>query len=128
VIGVMDQLAFGDTSSERHHQRVHDEVGGLAFTHRPARETKVVQILDAGEEELAVAAAELGDVRDPPLVRPPGGEVTLQQVACGRGVFLASPPPLTSVHADQTAFGHDPRHSLAAVMPASVVKLTRHAR
>jgi hypothetical protein len=66
VIGMMQQLAVGCASSERHHERVHDQVSGLSFAHRPARQALVVEVLDAGEEQFPVAARELGDVSDPP--------------------------------------------------------------
>lgn len=75
VIRVMDELGGRRAASERHHEGVDDEVGGLAFAHRPARHATVVEDLDPGEVELAVTAFELGDVRDPPLIGSPGGEV-----------------------------------------------------
>ena len=100
------------TSREGHHQGVDDEVGGLSFAHRPPGEALVVEV-DAGEVELAVAAPELGDVRDPSLVGPLGGEVALQQVRRRRGVGPAATPLLAAVGADQAALGHDPRHPLA---------------
>lgn len=62
---------------------VDDEVGGLAFTYRLADQGAVV-VLYPGEEHLAVAALELGEVRKPPLVRTRGGGIALQQMRCWR--------------------------------------------
>jgi hypothetical protein len=76
---VVQQVTVGDASCERHHQGADGEVSGLTFTHRPAREALVAQVLDAGEEELAVDA---------------------KQVTRGCGVGFAAPPAAAAVHAD----------------------------
>lgn len=76
-IGVMNEpVSFRVPSSERHHQGVHDEIGDLAFTHRPTDDGLAVEVLDPGEDKLAVQAAELGDVGDPPRVRCRCGEIS----------------------------------------------------
>ena len=119
----MDELAVGCASGESHDERVDDEVCGLAFSHRPAREALVMQVFDAGEEQLPVAASELGDVRDPPLIGTSCGEGTLQQIGGWRGVRPASPPAAAAVGADEAALGHDPRDPLAGMTPTSVAEL-----
>jgi hypothetical protein len=128
AVGVMHELAIGVTSGERHDQRADDEVGGLAFTHRPPGEALVVEVLDAGEVELAVAASELRDVRDPSLVGPLGCEVAFQQVRRGRGVRAPAAPLPTGVGADQATLGHDPRHPLTRMRSPVVTKLALHPR
>ena len=83
MIGVMDQLAVWLAAAEGHHERGDDQVSGLAFAHGPADERAVVQVPDAGEEELAVLAGELGDVGDPAQIRGLGGEVALSRSGAG---------------------------------------------
>jgi len=65
VIRVMDQLGVWITAGKGHHEGVDDEIGGLAFAHRPAAHASIVEIDDAGPEQLAVNAFELGDVGHP---------------------------------------------------------------
>ena len=67
AIGVMDDFAVRVASSQRHHQGVDDDVGGGPLRHRPAGQTSIVEVEDAGQVELAVAAGELGDVGDLPV-------------------------------------------------------------
>ena len=73
-----------------------------------------MQIQDAGEVELAVAALELGDVGDPALVD--ASAVKSRPIRSGAGAVLASAaaPLLAAVNADEAALGHDPSHPLAA--------------
>src|SRR3974377_250568 len=124
----MQQLAVGGASGEVHDQRVHDEVSGLAFSHGPAREALVAQVLDPGQEQLTVAAAELRDVRDPPRIRTLPGEVALEQITRGRSIEAAASPTLAAVHTHEATLGHDPSDSFAAVVPTGVVELTGHPR
>lgn len=80
-----------------------------------------MQVLDAGEVELAVATRELGDVRDPAFIGPLGGEVPLEQITGGCGGAFASPSLLAAVHADEAALGHQPCDPLGAVMAATIM-------
>lgn len=43
AIGVMDHVTVGMPAGEGHHQRDHDNFGGLSGRHRPARKTAVVR-------------------------------------------------------------------------------------
>lgn len=123
----MDQFAVGISASERHDQRVDDKVGGLAFAHGPAGQALVVEVLDAGQEQLAVQGGELGDVGHPPLVGAFRGEVAFQQVRGRRGVGAAPPPLAPRVGTHETELGHDPRHPLLAHMHTASAQLA-HTR
>jgi len=72
-----------------------------------------MQVADAGEEQLAVAATELADIRDPSQVGPLGGEVPLQQIRSrNHGGIAASTPLVTLVRPYQHGArpgGADPR-------------------
>ena len=88
-----------------------------------------MQVADAGEVELAVAAAELGDVRDPAQIRPLGGEVALQQVRRRHHGGVSAPPPLaTPVSADQAVRAHQPGHAVATRSVAGPAELTSDPR
>ncbi len=47
----MDQLVVGPATTERHHEGVDDQVGGLVDTHRPAHDRLVMEVFDPGEEQ-----------------------------------------------------------------------------
>lgn len=128
AVGVMDEVLVRCPPGQRHDQRVDDQVGGLAFAHRPAGQALIVQVLDAGQEQLPVEAGELGDVGHPALIGLRGGEVALEQIRGRRGVGLATPPLPPAVSAHETAFGHDPRHALSGTAPTTVAKLPRDPR
>ena len=113
AVGMMNELTVGLTASEGHHQCVDDEVGGLSFAHRPADHAAIVEVLDPGQEQLAVAASELA------LVGCRCGEVPSEEIGSGRRVGPAAPPILTTVGIDQAQFTHDPSHTLATD-PATV--------
>lgn len=115
-------------SGLRHDEGADDEVGGLAFANRPAGQALVVEVFDAGEVELAVAAMELGDVGDPTLVGAFGGEVALQQVRRRRRVSPTLPPLPAGVGVDEATLGHDPRQPFPGVLVAMVAELALDAR
>ena len=129
VVGVVQQLACGVAATEGHHQRGDDEVGGLAFAHRPTDQRVVMQVTDAGQVELAVAAAELGDVGDPSLIGALGGEVPLQQVRCrGHGGVAASTPLSSPMGADEALSTHQTGHPMPAGVMAGPAELTSDSR
>jgi len=68
LVAVMDEFTIGSAPRERHHERRDHQIGRLSFSHRPTDEGLVEEVADAGEEEFAVKAVELRDVRDPALV------------------------------------------------------------
>ena len=95
-------------ASERHGQRIDDELGVLMFVHRPADDAAMAQVADAGQVQLALAGRELGDVGHPPQVRTLDCEDPLQMVG-GRGdVGASTPPALASVSTDEAVLTHDP--------------------
>lgn len=125
----MDQIPVRAAPSERHDQGVDNDVGGLAVRHRPTGDAAVMKVENAGEEEFAVAAFELGDVRDPSLVRRCRAEVPSDQIRPRRRVrLLAWPPFLAAVHADEAAFGHDPSDPFAADTSITMLELPQHPR
>jgi hypothetical protein len=92
VIGVVHELVARLASSERHHERGDDQVGGLTFTHRPADEGVVAEIADAGEVELPVDAVKLADVSNPSQIRTWSSEVAFEQVRCRDHPVVGTPP------------------------------------
>ena len=124
AIGVMGQLPGGRVSSaECHDEGVDDEIGRLAFAHRPAHDRLIVKVLDSGQVELAVPTGELGVVGDPPLIGPLGSEVPLEQVRCRGRVRLAAPPSSPAMDTDEAVLAHQPGDSLATDPAATMAKL-----
>lgn len=129
VIGVVQQLPGRVAPPEGHHQRGDDEVGGLAFAHRPTDQRVVVEVADPCQVELAVATAELGDVGDPSLIGALGGEVPLQQVRCRRHGGVAASTPLASpMRPDEALSTHQAGHPMPAGVMAGPAELTSDAR
>ena len=129
MIGVVQQLAGRVAATEGHHQRRNDEVGGLAFAHRPTDQRVVVQVADPGQVELAVDTAELGDVGDPSLIGALGGEVPLQQIRCRRHGGVAASTPLASpMRPDQALSTHQTGHPMPAGVMAGPAELPGDAR
>lgn len=58
----------------------------------------------------------------------PDQTVGLNQITGRRSVRSSAPPAASAVHADQAALGHDPRHPLERITPATVAELTFDAR
>jgi hypothetical protein len=124
----MDEFTIGTSPGERHHERRDHQIGRLSFAHRPADEGLVEEVADAGEKELAVETVELRDVRDPALVGAARAEVALEQVRGVGGVGLAPSPLLSTVHAHQPVFDHDPRHAVTPDPVTAMAQLSEDAR
>jgi len=86
----------------------------------PADERLIENVADAGQEELAVEAVELRDVRDPALVGSRRAEVTLEWVGSVSGVGLAASPLPATVHTLEPVLDHDSRH-VVSLDPVSAV-------
>jgi hypothetical protein len=114
VIRVMQKLLGGLPSTERHHERCDDKVGGLTFAHGPADDRVVVQVADGGQEQLAVLAVELADVGDLAQIGSLGAEIALQQIGCRDHLRVPSLAPLlAAVHADEALSSHEPGDAMA---------------
>ena len=125
-VASLPRLGVGISTRQRHDERVDDEVGGLAFAHRPAGDASVVQVHDPGQEQLPINAAELGDVRDPTLIRCFGGEVAFEEIT-GRSGVGAAAPFLAAVRPDKAALCHQPSHAFLADPDAGSAQLTPDA-
>ena len=100
--------------AERHDEGVDDELGVLVLAHRPADQAPVAQVPDPGHVELALAGRELGDVRDPSLVRALSGEVPLQPIRCRSDVRPAAAPLAACARPCRPSLAHQPGDPLAA--------------
>ncbi len=123
TVVAMPQLAVVMAATERHHQGVDHQVGGLVDPHRPANNRLIMQVLDAGKEQLPIPTGELGDVRHPSAVRRFGGEIPLQQIRRRCGVRPASAPSTATVHPNQTVDSHQPGDPLPTHPPSPVPQL-----
>jgi len=79
----MDEQEVGAASalSERHPQRVEDEVGAHVSCELPADDRAAVGVDHEREVDDAFPAAQVGEVGEPELVRPARGEVALDEVS-----------------------------------------------
>ena len=93
-------LALGD----RHVQGVKDQLGAQVLGHRPADDPAGEAVEHDRQVQPALASALLGDVGHPEPVRSWWGEVPLDQVRCGGGVWVAAgqaaqPAPVAALEA-----------------------------
>jgi hypothetical protein len=80
---VVNELDVGArlAAAERHAQRVEDQVGAHVVGELlPADHAAGEHVDDEAEEHPPCPAPEVGEVRDPQLVRPAGGEVPVDEI------------------------------------------------
>src|SRR5271165_581749 len=101
---------------QSHPQRVEHERGAHVARELPADDPPAVGIDHEAEEHEALPAAQVGEVREPQLIRPGGLEVTLNQIraAQSRRVGTCGAPRLSpSLCALQAVLAHQPLHAAA---------------
>jgi len=76
----MDHARCRSTAGDAHGDRVGDDLGLEVVAHRPADDPARVDVGHDGEEEVALARLDIGDVRTPLLVGPGRGEIALEAV------------------------------------------------
>ncbi len=110
---LLDPLGHG----EGHPERVEHEIGTHVRCELPANDLAVVGVDHEREENEALPAAQIGEVRDPELIAAGGAEVALDQVRpppC-RGVGDRRPPRLPApLRALDLVSAHQPLHSARA--------------
>jgi hypothetical protein len=77
---MMDQPRRRTPASERHPQRVDDQLCAHVRRHRPADDLPGVRVLDRGQIEPALAGPQIGDVRDPQHVWSCRPELPLDEI------------------------------------------------
>jgi hypothetical protein len=82
----MQQFGRPVPSPQRHQQRIQDELRGHGGLHRPADDSPTVEIQNGGQEQPPFAGRDVGEVRDPFLVRRVRLEPPIQDV--GRNEVL----------------------------------------
>ena len=110
-------VGAGVALGERHPQGVEDEVGAHVRGELPADDLAAEGVDHEGEEQVALPAAQVGEVGDPEPVRARGAEVALDQVgpAVGAGVGLGRSPGLpTPLGALDSGVSHQPLHAAPA--------------
>ena len=124
----MQQLIGRLTPPERHDESGDNQIGGLTLAHRPADQGVIVEVTDPGEEQLAVGAAELADVRDPTQIGFGRGEVALQQIRRRDHLVVAAPPLPPCVSAHKAIVTHESGDTMPADPVALAAQLATHPR
>jgi hypothetical protein len=94
--------------------RVDRELGGHPFAHRVADDPGGAGVLDRAEVELAFTGGMFGDVGQPELVGPGGGELPFDEIVVDRRSRLTRQSPRARVHRPKTLLGAEPIDPLAA--------------
>src|SRR5262245_4776801 len=123
AVRVMDQTDCRCTLADGHAQRVDDDLRMQRRGHRPADDPSREEVHRRREVEPALVGRDVGDVRDPDLVRRTGAEVLVEAVRRDRVAVLAvrrldseSPLRLRA----QPCFPHQPRDAVVATRLASL--------
>lgn len=107
---------------DRHVERVEHEVGGERRPRRPPDDPPAPHVeYDRQVQEASPRGdVDVGDIRDPQLIRPRGGERPRHEIRRGgrgriaaRGAVILAPR-----HADNAMLPHEARHPLAVHPPA----------
>jgi hypothetical protein len=82
---------------QRHPQSVEDERGAHVARELPADDLAAVGVDDEAEEHEPLPAAQVGEVREPELVRPGGLELALHEIGAAhrRGIGPGGAPRLS---------------------------------
>ena len=102
--------------SQRHSERVEDQVGTHVAGELPADDHPAVDVEDEREEQQALPAPQIREIADPQPVRRLGGEVTLDEIRLpNRGrVARRGPPRLpASLRAPDPVLARQPLHLAA---------------
>jgi hypothetical protein len=81
AIRMMQQPRRRAAARERHLERLQREVVGDALLHGPAHDESRAQVENHRQVQPSFARGEVGDVRDPRLIRPGAGELPRQEHA-----------------------------------------------
>jgi hypothetical protein len=113
MVGMHDRPANPEPTPVRHLQGIDDKVGGHPGRDRPADRPAGERVENDSAVDLALTRVVFGDVGEPQLVGPRGGEVPVDPVFRGRGVGFA--PLLLPLHAARPAvLAHDSFDPFAA--------------
>jgi hypothetical protein len=80
VVSVVDQTRRRSTLTDRHVERVQDQLGAQVLSHGPAHNSQGEGVQDHREIQPALAGALLGDIGDPEPVGAGRLEVTLDEI------------------------------------------------
>src|SRR5580765_2654989 len=117
AIGVVDQAAGWLSQPVCHLERVHHQLGSQVGRELPADDHPAVAVEDERQIDEAAPRPDVGDVGDPFLVRPAGGEVALDEVTGPlerRLVRDRRPLLLPPSHPRQPFLAHQPRDVVTA--------------
>src|SRR5215203_1963055 len=121
AVAVVDQPAWRVMPLEGHDQGVDAQLGPEVVGHGPADDLARGHVLDRGQIQEALAGRNVGDVRQPDLVRSLRREVAIQQVRSDRQVVAAVRGPgcaAAALAAGQAHLTHQPLDTPARMPPA----------
>ena len=121
---------FRTAAVERHVERVKHELCAQMIGHRPTDDTAAVHIQHDSEKQKAAPRRDVGDIRNPELVRSAGCEVAINQVrrwpriTISDGCFEAFSP----CGAVEFPLTHDASDALVAYAKAFIEKVLPESR
>ena len=93
---------------------VDGQLGGHPLGHRVADDVSAAGVFDGAQVELAFGAGVFGDVGQPQLVEPDGGEAALHEIVVDRRPRFAGRAALLGVDRPQSLLSAEPIHPVPA--------------
>jgi hypothetical protein len=86
---MVDHAGRGSAPGDAHGDRVGDDFGFEVVAHAPADDPAREGVAHDGQEEVALARLDVGDLRTPLLIRPGRCEITLDEIRRRRRLGVA---------------------------------------
>src|SRR5271165_2121944 len=121
--------AIGFATIDRHVERFQNEFGAQMIGHRPADDAPAVSVKHDREIQEACPGRDVGDVGNPELVGPLGGELPIDEIGRWPCIAIANRcrrrfAPRSSVN---TTFSHQPRNTLSGYRNTFIAKVRMNA-
>jgi len=117
AVGVMDEPRTWTLALDRHGQGGDGQLLAHVIAHRPAHYLAAEQIEDGGQVQPPLIGRDVGDVRQPNLIRPGGQEGLVEQIVGNRQAMIAvggDDPEAALGHRSNAMAMHQPLDPAAA--------------
>lgn len=129
LVGMDQHTSLGPALPDRHQQGIKHDLPGQRWLHRPPDYPTGMEIHHHRQIQPTLPGPDIGDVRDPSLVRPGHGELAVETI--GRQNRWSSDHTTRCLVAPQGLdfiLTHDPSHAMPATSLAGLSEVRKHPR
>jgi len=131
AVGMVDQSRRRPLALDGHCERFQRDLGMKRLAHRPPDDLACVQIQDGCEIQPTFAGRDVGQVSQPDLADPRGGEIASQSIGRNRVIVSAvggACAPWQGGQAAQSRMTHQPFNPAATNTAAATAQRGMHSR